>query len=206
MKMKELKPKDEITEFLLYKSPNGDIKVEVFLHNETVWLTQKKMSELFGVGVPAISKHLDNIFNEGELDKDSTVSFLEIVQNEGGRAVKKIQEELKEKNKQSKLGEEKVDLSKLDFGFRVLRLYSSNMKDVYYNPEEINQTTLIKFKDNIKEDRTDKDLLYQVLLDLAKLNPLRLVFKDSSFKDDSAKVNVDEYLKHKLPGYIVKVI
>lgn len=87
--MKELKTKDEITEFLLYKSPNGDIKVEVFLHNETVWLTQKKMSELFGVGVPAISKHLDNIFNEGELDKGSTVSFLEIVQNEGGRDVKR---------------------------------------------------------------------------------------------------------------------
>ncbi|MFH1276297.1 MAG: virulence RhuM family protein [Candidatus Woesearchaeota archaeon] len=86
---KKLTTKDEVTNFLLYRSPNEEIRVEVFLHNETVWLTQKKMSELFGVGVPAISKHLDNIFLEGELDKDSTVSILEIVQMEGGREVKR---------------------------------------------------------------------------------------------------------------------
>ncbi len=86
---KQLTPKDEITEFLLYTSPNGEIRVEVYLHNETVWLTQRKMSELFGVGIPAISKHLDNIFSEGELEKESTVSILETVQKEGKRNIKR---------------------------------------------------------------------------------------------------------------------
>lgn len=63
---RKLSTKDEITDFLLYNAPSGDISVEVFLHNETVWLNQKRMAELFGVGVPAISKHLENIFLEGE--------------------------------------------------------------------------------------------------------------------------------------------
>ena len=48
---KELTPKGETTEFLLYNSPNGDVKVEVFLHNENVWLTQKRIAELFFAGV-----------------------------------------------------------------------------------------------------------------------------------------------------------
>ncbi|MCK5282509.1 MAG: hypothetical protein KAK00_03810 [Nanoarchaeota archaeon] len=79
---KKLSINDEITDFLLYNSPNGDVRVEIFLHNETVWLNQNRMAELFGVGIPAISKHLENIFLEGELDKDSTVSKMEIVQKD----------------------------------------------------------------------------------------------------------------------------
>jgi hypothetical protein len=84
---KELAIKDEMTEFLLYTSPKGDIKVEVFLNKETIWLTQKRMAELFGVKVPAISKHLNNIYENGELLKEATVSILEIVQIEGKREV-----------------------------------------------------------------------------------------------------------------------
>jgi hypothetical protein len=53
--MRNLKPKDEITEFIIYKSPHEEFKVEVILHDETVWLTQKRMTELFDVNVPAIS-------------------------------------------------------------------------------------------------------------------------------------------------------
>ena len=71
--------------FLLYKSPNGDIKVDVLLQNETIWMPQKKIAELFDVNVSAISKHLKNIFYSGELEKKATVSNLEIVQNEIGR-------------------------------------------------------------------------------------------------------------------------
>jgi adenine-specific DNA-methyltransferase len=131
---------------------------------------------------------------------------------------------------------------------KVFKIDSSNMKDVYYNPKEIDQRTLTNLRDNIKEDRTEEDLLFQVLLELAlpisakvreeKANnktiyrvndnfliacfdddldlktikiiaehdPLRIVFKDSSFKDDATKVNCDEYLKNKLPNTIVKVI
>ena len=170
-----------------------------------------------------------------ETDKDSEASkagyknICEIGKERIRRAAKKIKEDNKGK-----------DLSNVDFGFRVFKTDSSNMKDVYYNPNEIDQRTLANLKDNIKEERTDKDLLYQVLLELAvpisakvkeekandktiyrvnesflvacfaddvdletikkiaELNPLRIVFKDSSFKDDSTKVNCFEYLKSKL--------
>lgn len=79
--------RDETTEFLLYTAPNGAIKVEVLLSNETIWLTQKRMAELFGVGVAAISKHLENIYESGELQREATLSVLETVQQEGARQV-----------------------------------------------------------------------------------------------------------------------
>jgi hypothetical protein len=87
--MKKLSIKDELTDFLLYSAPEGNIKVEVILNDETVWLSQKSIAHLFGVQVPAISKHLKNIFESGELDKDSTISILETVQEEGERSVKR---------------------------------------------------------------------------------------------------------------------
>jgi hypothetical protein len=80
---------DQMTEFLLYTTPNGKIKVEVLLQNETLWLTQKRLAELFGVGVPAISKHLENIYHDGELVQNSTISILETVQKEGDREVRR---------------------------------------------------------------------------------------------------------------------
>lgn len=78
------------TEFLLYKTPNGDVKVDVLLQNETIWMPQKKMAELFDVQVPAISKHLKNIFESGELDDKVVVSILEIP-TEHGAIQNKIQ-------------------------------------------------------------------------------------------------------------------
>jgi hypothetical protein len=64
--------------FILYTSADGKVKVDVVLGDETVWLTQKSMASLFGVNVPAINKHLKNIFNSGELEEDSVISILEI--------------------------------------------------------------------------------------------------------------------------------
>jgi len=87
--MKKLSIKDEQTEFLLYTAPEGKVKVEVFLNEETVWLTQKAIAALFGVQVPAISKHLDNIYESGELARETTISILETVQTEGKREVKR---------------------------------------------------------------------------------------------------------------------
>ena len=87
--MSHLTIKDELTEFLLYTTPNSDIKVEIYMHDETVWLPQKEIAELFGVNIPAISKHLNNIYDDGELDKEPTISILEIVQKEGSREVKR---------------------------------------------------------------------------------------------------------------------
>lgn len=75
--------RDQTTEFLLYTAPNGAIKVEVLLANETIWLTQKRMAELFGVGVPAVSKHLKNIFDSNELNPDSVISILETTAEDG---------------------------------------------------------------------------------------------------------------------------
>ena len=77
--MDKLSIKDELTDFLLYTTPNGEIKVEVILHNETVWLSQKTIAQLFSVNVPAISKHLDNIYESGELTREATISILETV-------------------------------------------------------------------------------------------------------------------------------
>ncbi len=69
--------------FLLYTAPNGAVKVDVFLRDETVWLTQKALAELFGVQRPAITKHLGNIFSTGELAEDSVCSILEHTAEDG---------------------------------------------------------------------------------------------------------------------------
>ncbi|MCD6185523.1 MAG: virulence RhuM family protein [Deltaproteobacteria bacterium] len=74
---------DELTDFLLYTAPDGQVKVECILHNETIWLTQKRIAELFGVGVPAISKHLKNIFESGELEEKLVISILETTTQHG---------------------------------------------------------------------------------------------------------------------------
>ncbi|MDA3938967.1 MAG: virulence RhuM family protein [Spirochaetia bacterium] len=92
MNKKELSGYTPATEFLLYKTPNGDIKVDVLLQNETIWMPQKKIAELFDVNVPAISKHLNNIYDDGELKMEATVSKMETVQQEGNRQVRRERE------------------------------------------------------------------------------------------------------------------
>ncbi len=138
----------------------------------------------------------------------------------------------------------------LDTGFRVLKVDSSNMADVYYTPDSVDQKQLDLFTDNIKSDRTAEDLLFQVLLDwgvdlslpitrervagnevffvddnalaacfgkngevtedfckeLAKREPLRVVFRDAGFKDDNVKINVEEIFKLLSPHTEVKTI
>ena len=141
-----------------------------------------------------------------------------------------------------------LKIDNLDTGFRVYRLDSSNMQDVYYKPQDYDQANLDLFADNVKPDRTADDLLAQVMLDwglplslkieqvdvlgkkvfkvaenslyacfdngidedfakaIAKDAPLRIVFKDSGFKDDTAKVNVKQLLKQLSPETEMKVI
>ena len=70
-------------QFLLYTAPNGAVNVEVFFKDETVWLTQKALAELFGVQRPAITKHLQNIFSTAELVEDSVCSILEHTAGDG---------------------------------------------------------------------------------------------------------------------------
>lgn len=76
-------------DFLIYKAADEEVSVNAVIKDDTVWLTQKSMAELFGVNIPAISKHLSNIFEEGELSQNATVSKMEIVQTEGSRQVKR---------------------------------------------------------------------------------------------------------------------
>jgi adenine-specific DNA-methyltransferase len=162
------------------------------------------------------------------------------------RAGEKIKSEIEENNTQLKIGEEPKKTP--DIGFRVLKVDSTNMKDVYYSVDQYNQNMLEGLESNIKEDRTDLDLLYGVMLDwglqlslnhkieqidginihtvdecslvacfadrvpesvvmeIAKRKPLRVVFKDSSFKSSPEKINVEEIFKLYAPGTSVKVI
>jgi adenine-specific DNA-methyltransferase len=143
---------------------------------------------------------------------------------------------------------EKGGIEDLDIGFRVLKIDSSNMKDVYYTPDEVTQAGLFDQVDNIKPDRTAEDLLFQVLLDwgvdlslpiraetlagrqvffvdtdalaacfetgvdeplvraIAERRPLRAVFRDAGFSDDSMKINVEQIFKTLSPGTEVKAI
>ena len=136
----------------------------------------------------------------------------------------------------------------IDYGFRVYKVDSSNMKDIYYAPTELQQSQLNMFESNIKDDRTAEDLLTQVILDLGltldlsieekkiinnnvyfvesnslvacfddvidiniideicKSNPLKIVFKESSFKTDNDKINTFERIKKMSPETEVNII
>ncbi len=81
--------KDNTSDFILYTSNTGDIKVNVFLENETIWLTQKSIGKLFGKAKATISEHLSKIYLEGELEEISTVRNFRTVQVEGERKVER---------------------------------------------------------------------------------------------------------------------
>ncbi len=177
----------------------------------------------------------EELKEDSESFKAGYKNICEIGEERIRRAAKKIKEENKDK-----------DLSNVDFGFKVFKLDSSNMKDTYYTPGMIDQKTLINFKDSIKEGRNEEDLIYQVLLDMgipisanieiktiqnkkifvvndgwlvgcfdndidlelvkelagikSDINGLKtkFVFRESSFKNDSAMINAMEYLKTKI--------
>ena len=78
--MNELTPKPD---FILYTSQDGDVKFEVFLQDETIWLTQKMMAELFGVDVRTVSEHLQNIFKTAELQEDSAIRKIRTTASDG---------------------------------------------------------------------------------------------------------------------------
>jgi hypothetical protein len=77
MNKKLVTTNNSFTEFMLYKTSDGQVKVEIYLRNENIWLTQDKIAQLFNVQRPAITKHLKNIFETGELDEKVVSSILE---------------------------------------------------------------------------------------------------------------------------------
>lgn len=232
------KPVELIKRCIQIASDNGDLILDFFSGSATTAHAVMQLNAEDGGNRKFIMVQLpEQTAEDSEAFKAGYKNICEIGKERIRRAAKKIKEENNDK-----------DLLNVDFGFRVFKLDSSNMKDIYYNPKDIDQKTLTNFRDNIKEGRTDKDLLYQVLLEMAvpisakikeetvnnktvylvnddflvacfdddvdlemikeiaEFKPLRFVFKDSSFKDDAAKVNCDEYLMNKLPSTIVKVI
>jgi len=80
-------PENRFRDFLMYKSESGSVKIEILVKDETVWLTQQKIAQLFGVDRSVVTKHLKNIFDEGELKKEATSAKFAQVQIEGEREV-----------------------------------------------------------------------------------------------------------------------
>ncbi|KXT71784.1 putative DNA-binding protein in cluster with Type I restriction-modification system [Streptococcus gordonii] len=80
---------NEISNFVLYTTPNGDVHLDILLQDENLWLTQKGISELFGVTKSTVSEHLANIYSDGELDRLATVRKFRTVQQEGSRSVQR---------------------------------------------------------------------------------------------------------------------
>lgn len=225
----------------------------------------KLMERIGFLGLDSSSIALDFFSGSGSLAQ----AIMKLNANDNGRRkyiMVQIPERLDDKSDAYKEGYETIsDLGKerirraakkikeetnadIDYGFRVYRLDSSNMQDVYYKPQDYNQSNLDLFGDNVKSDRTADDLLAQVMLDwglplslkieskevsgknvfkvaenslyacfdsgidedfakeIAKDKPLRIVFKDSGFKNDTAKTNVKQLLKQLSPETEMKVI
>jgi len=81
---------EENNKIIIYNTEDGQTKIDVRLENETVWLSQKQMSELFDCSIDNVSLHLKNVFTEGELNEKSTTEESSIVQKEGGRAISRL--------------------------------------------------------------------------------------------------------------------
>ena len=77
------------SDFLFYATPDGSVRVEVFFEDETVWLTQKRMAELFNVETQTINYHLKEIYETKELQEEATIRKIRIVRDEGGREVER---------------------------------------------------------------------------------------------------------------------
>lgn len=161
---------------IFYSTAQGNINIQVVFENEAFWLTQKAMAALFAVEVPAISKHLNNIYETNELDKERTVSILEIVAQEGNRNVKR-----------------KVEFYKLDailaVGYRVnsaqatqFRIWATNTLQEYItkgfvmDDERLKQGKALgkdyfdELLERIREIRASERRFYQKITDIYALS------------------------------------
>ena len=222
-------------------SDNSDIILDFYSGSSSSAHASLKINSLDGGNRKFIQVQIGEETDEkSEAYKAGYKNICEIGKERIRRAAKKIKEEL------ALSGAERT--SELDYGFRVYRLDSSNMQDVYYKPQDYDQSNLDLFGDNVKPDRTADDLLAQVMLDwglplslkieqadvsgkkvfkvaenslyacfdsgidedfakaIAQDEPLRIVFKDSGFKNDTAKTNVKQLLKQLSPETEMKVL
>jgi adenine-specific DNA-methyltransferase len=212
----------------------NEIILDFFSGSSTTAHSVLKLNSKDGGERKFIMVQLPEVLNDKHVArKKGFKSLPELAKERIRRAANKIKEETK---------------ADIDYGFRVYRLDSSNMQDVYYKPQDYDQGQLDLLADNVKPDRTSDDLLAQVMLDwglplslkiesavvadkqvfkvaenslyacfesgidedfakaIAKDAPLRIVFKDSGFKDDTAKTNVKQLLKQLSPETEMKVL
>ena len=228
------KPVDTIEDLIMFGAKDSDIVLDFFSGSATTAHAVLDINSKNDSNLQFIMVQLEEeLSNDSEAKKDGYNTICDIAEERIRRAAKKIKDETK---------------AEIDYGFRVYKVDTSNMKDVYYKPSEINQMNLLDYMSNIKEDRTSEDLLTQVMLDLGltldlnieekkilnnkvffiennsliacfdnqidiniveeicKYEPMKVVFKDSSFKNDKDKVNLEERIKKLSPDTEVSVL
>ena len=228
------KPVPFLTDLLRIGSKNEAIVLDFFAGSSSLAHAVIQLNAELNFSLKFIQVQLPQLVADGsDAAKAGFKNICEIGKERIRRAAKKIKEETG---------------ADIDYGFRVYRLDESNMQDVYYRPQELDQSKMDLFGDNVKPDRTEDDLLAQVMLDwglplslkieqanvagknvfkvaenslfacfdkgideafakeIAKEKPLRIVFKDAGFKDDTAKTNVKQLLKQLSPETEMKVL
>ncbi len=163
-------------EIIIYQSDDGQIFLDTKLENDTIWLTQKQMAELFGVKVPAISKHLKNIFNDGELNEKEVVSILEITTRHGA---------IKGKTQTKDTQYYNLDAI-ISVGYRVnssratqFRIWATNiLKEYLTKGYAINEKRIKQQQESIEALKTSVDLLTRSLTNqLENIEEAKIVAK-----------------------------
>ena len=182
--MNELEPKESGGEFLLYQTEDGQVKLEVRLQNETVWLTQQMIAELLQTTIPNISMHIRNIYAEGELTPEATIKKFLTVRQEGTRAVR-----------------------------RELDYYRPNMGLTSWKGDEVRKTDVAIAKNYLKEEEIDElNRIVVMWLDFAEDQAKRrkqVFMKDWEqkldeflrFNDRSVLPNAGKVTKKSAEGY-----
>mgnify|MGYP000980897073 CR=1 FL=1 len=239
----------ELIKYLIKRLPDNDLILDFFSGSATTAHAVMQLNAEDGGNRKFIMVQLpEETDPKSEAYKAGYKNICEIGKERIRRAGKKIEEELKAKSTKSDLFEGDKEVKMVDTGFRVLKVDSTNMKDVFYSPSQYNQQMLLELESNIKDDRTDIDLLYGVLLEwgvslslphitdkidgkdvhfvndtdlvacfeehvpeevireIARRKPLRVVFRDSSFRNSPDKINVTEIFKTLSPETTIKVI
>lgn len=234
-----VKPTEVIKRLIYHTTETTDIVLDFFSGSATTAHAVMQLNAEDEGNRKFIMVQLPETTSEGsEAYKSGYKTICEIGKERIRRAGQKILSE----------NEGKEGIENLDIGFRVLKLDDTNMKDVYYAPQAYTQEMLPTLEENVKEDRTDLDLLFGCLLEwglplslpyssetvdgfaihnyndgdliacfdaklpdavirhIAKLQPLRAVFRDSSFADSPSKINVGEIFKALAPDTRIKVI
>ncbi len=226
----------ELIKYLVerFSVENDDIILDFFAGSSTTAHSILKLNAEDGVNRKYIMVQLpESISDKSEAKINGYNTICDIGEERIRKAIKQIKEETD---------------AKIDYGFRVYKIDSSNMKDVYYNPTSVEQSQLNLFESNIKEDRKNDDLLIQTMLDLGltldlkieekiinenkvffveynalvacfddnikidiideicKYNPMKIIFKDSSFKNDNDKINITERIKKLSPDTELSVL